>query len=431
MRTSRFYFSLRRPCTRQNIIPQWHSPRQYSIQSQEEEIARLPDIDPGALSITKSTTPKQVLPPETLIFGRNFTGKHATTFPQVKTALCANTIEPTDHMLSIEWTASQGWLSPRITPYQNLSLDPATCVFHYAFECFEGLKAYKNSEGQIRLFRPEKNMARLNRSSARIALPNFSGKAFINLISEFVSMEERFIPAARGYSLYLRPTMIGTQRTLGIGPPGSALLYLIASPVGPYYPTGFRAVSLEATDYAVRAWPRGVGDMKIGANYAPCMLPQIQAAKRGFHQNLWLFGEEEFVTEVGTMNFFVAVLDKDTGKKTLMTAPLDGTILEGVTRDSVLDLARERLTPEGWKVEERKFTMPELASAADEGRLLEAFGTGTAAVVSPVRKVSWRGRLVECGLREDQEAGDVARRMKAWIEGIQFGDEEHPWGWKI
>lgn len=334
-------------------------------------------------------------------------------------------------MLSIEWTASQGWLAPRITPYQNLTLDPATCVFHYAFECFEGMKAYKNSEGQIRLFRPDKNMARFNRSSARIALPTFTGKAFLDLVSKFVVTEERFIPAARGYSLYLRPTMIGTQRTLGVGPPGSALLYMIASPVGPYYPTGFRAVSLEATDYAVRAWPGGVGDMKIGANYAPCMVPQLQAAKRGFHQNLWLFGEEQYVTEVGTMNFFAAIQDKETGKKKLMTAPLDGTILEGVTRDSVLDLARQRLQPEGWEVEERKFTMGELATAADEGRLIEAFGAGTAAVVSPVRKISWNGRLVECGLREDQEAGDVAKRMKAWIEGIQYGDEDHPWGWKL
>lgn len=171
--------------------------------------------------------------------------------------------------------------------------------------------------------------------------------------------------------------------------------------------------------------------MKLGANYAPCILPQKQAAKRGFHQNLWLFGEEEFVTEVGAMNFFVAVQDKETGKKKLMTAPLDGTILEGVIRDSVLDLARERLEPEGWEVEERKFTMSELASAAEDGRLIEAFGTGTAAVVSPVRNIGWNGRLVECGLKEDQEAGDVTKRMKAWIEGIQYGDEEHPWSWKI
>lgn len=334
-------------------------------------------------------------------------------------------------MLSIEWTAQEGWLAPRITPYQNLSLDPATCVFHYAFCCFEGMKAYKNPEGQIRLFRPDKNMARLNMSSARIALPTFSSKAFIELISKFVAMEERFIPAARGYSLYLRPNMIGTQRTLGVGPPGSALLYMIASPVGPYYRTGFRAVSLEATEYAVRAWPGGVGDLKLGANYAPCIVPQLQAAKRGFNQNLWLFGEEKFVTEAGTMNFFAAIRDKETGKKTLMTPPLDGTILEGIIRDSVLDLARERLKPEGWEVVERKFTMAELSNAADEGRLIEAFGTGTAAVVSPVRKISWDGRLVECGLKEDQEAGDVARRMKAWIEDIQYGVEEHPWSWKM
>ena len=335
-------------------------------------------------------------------------------------------------MLSIEWTATDGWLAPRITPYQNLSLDPATCVFHYAFECFEGMKAYKNSEGHLRLFRPDKNMARMNRSSARIALPNFSPGAMIDLISKFCTMEERFVPGARGYSLYLRPTMIGTQRTLGIGPPGSALLYMIASPVGPYYPTGFKAVSLEATDYAVRAWPGGVGDKKLGANYAPCILPQLQAAKRGFHQNLWLFGEEEYVTEVGTMNFFAAIIHPRTGKKTLMTAPLDGTILEGVTRDSVLDLARERLIPEGWDVREEKFTMRDLGDAADEGRLMEAFGAGTAAVVSPIRKISWKGRLVECGLKEGQEAGEVTKRMKAWIEGIQYGDEEnHPWSLRI
>jgi len=337
----------------------------------------------------------------------------------------------TDHMLSIEWTASQGWLPPRITPYQNLSLDPATCVFHYAFECFEGMKAYKNEEGKIRLFRPDKNMARLNKSSARITLPTFDGEKLIELISKFVSMDHRFIPATRGYSLYLRPTMIGTQRTLGVGPPGSALLYVIASPVGPYYPTGFKAVSLEATDYAVRAWPGGVGDKKLGANYAPCILPQLQAASRGFHQNLWLFGEEEYVTEVGTMNFFAAVKNKGTGKPELLTAPLDGTILEGVTRDSVLALARERLQPEGWTITERKFSVAELAEAADEGRLIEAFGAGTAAVVSPVRKISWKGRLIDCGLKEGEEAGEIALRMKSWIEGIQYGDEEHPWSYKI
>jgi branched-chain amino acid aminotransferase len=293
------------------------------------------------------------------------------------------------------------------------------------------MKAYKDSKGQVRLFRPMKNMERMNKSSARIALPTFDGAAMIQMIAKFAAMEERFIPSARGYSLYLRPTMIGTQRTLGVGPPGSALLYVIASPVGPYYPTGFKAVSLEATDYAVRAWPGGVGDKKLGANYAPCIVPQLEAAKRGFHQNLWLFGDEEFITEVGTMNMFVAIKNKETGQNELITAPLDGTILEGVTRDSVLSLAREKLAPEGWIISERKYTMQELADAAKEGRLIEAFGAGTAAVVSPVRNISWKGNLVECGLRPDQEAGEIAQKMKDWIEARQYGDEEHEWSYVV
>lgn len=332
-------------------------------------------------------------------------------------------------MLTVEWNKNDGWQSPKIVPYQNLSLDPATCVFHYAFECFEGMKAYKDSKGQIRLFRPDKNMERLNKSSARIALPTFEPTSMIELISKFAQLEAKQIPDKRGFSLYLRPTMIGTQATLGVGPPGSALLYVIASPVGPYYPTGFKAVSLEATDYAVRAWPGGVGDKKLGANYAPCIVPQQQAAARGFQQNLWLFGEEEYVTEVGTMNMFAAIKDKETGQKELVTAPLDGTILEGVTRDSVLALARERLAPEGWKISERKYTMKELAEAAKDGRLIEAFGAGTAAIVSPIRNISWKGEMVSCGLKESEESGEIALRMKGWIEGIQYGDEAHEWSY--
>lgn len=334
-------------------------------------------------------------------------------------------------MLSVEWTATSGWLAPKITPYQNLSLDPATCVFHYAFECFEGMKAYKDAKGQARLFRPDKNMARLNISSSSIALPTFDGTAFTQLLAKFVALEERFIPSIRGYSLYLRPTMIGTQRTLGIGPPGSALLYVIASPVGPYFPTGFKAVNLQATDYAVRAWPGGAGDKKLGANYAPCIVHQLEAAKKGFHQNLWLFGEEEYCTEVGTMNLFAAIKNKETGEKELITAPLDGTILAGVTRDSILALAREKLVPQGWKVSERKFTMPELSAAADEGRLLEVFGSGTAAVISPVRTIGWKGKMVSCGLRDDQEAGEVAADMKDWMEARMYGEDEHEWSYVV
>ncbi|KAH8666345.1 branched-chain-amino-acid aminotransferase [Xylariales sp. PMI_506] len=381
--------------------------RWYSLKPEAASAAKPLDLDPSKLQITKTTSPKTPSEPKTLVFGREFT----------------------DHMLTVEWTEADGWLAPQITPYQNLSLDPATCVFHYAFECFEGMKAYKDKDGNVRLFRPDKNMARLNKSSSRIALPTFSPTGLIDLIAKFAKLEERFIPNERGYSLYLRPTMIGTQKTLGVGAPKSAMLFVIASPVGPYYPTGFKAVSLEATDYAVRAWPGGVGDKKLGANYAPCIVPQLEAASRGFQQNLWLFGEEEYVTEVGTMNMFVAIRNKETGQKELITAPLDGTILEGVTRDSILSLARERLAPEGWAIHERKYTMKELHEASLDGRLLEAFGAGTAAIVSPVRKISWKGELVDCGLSEHEESGEIALRMKGWMESRQYGDENHEWSY--
>ncbi|KAI8944567.1 branched-chain amino acid aminotransferase [Xylaria longipes] len=387
------------------VLPAAARSRWYSIQPEAASTAKPLDIDPSKLVIHKTKEPKALNDPSTLVFGRNFT----------------------DHMLTIEWTQTDGWRTPTIQPYQNLSLDPATCVFHYGFECFEGMKAYRDSKGAVRLFRPDKNMARFNKSAARIALPTFSPTALTELIARFATLEQRFIPEQRGYSLYLRPTMIGTQRTLGVGPPGSALLFVIASPVGPYYPTGFKAVALEATDYAVRAWPGGVGDKKLGANYAPCVLPQLEAASRGFQQNLWLFGEEQYVTEVGTMNLFVALRDKETGQKELLTAPLDGTILEGVTRDSILSLAREKLVPEGWRVSERKITMAALAEASAEGRLLEVFGAGTAAIVSPVRTISWKGQPVDCGLAEHEESGEIALRMKAWMEARQYGDEEHEW----
>lgn len=221
--------------------------------------------------------------------------------------------------------------------------------------------------------------------------------------------------------------MIGTQPTLGVGAPGSALLYVICCPVGPYYATGFKAVTLEATDYAIRAWPGGVGDKKLGANYAPCIVPQMQAASRGCQQNLWLFGDEQYITEVGTMNIFLAVRNPDTGKKELLTPPLDGTILEGVTRDSILQLARERLVPDGWDVLERKFTMNDVAQASKDGRIIEVFGAGTAAIVSPVRNIMWRGKSVDCGLQIGQEAGPVTQKIKSWMEAIQYGDEKHPW----
>lgn len=330
-------------------------------------------------------------------------------------------------MLTVEWTAENGWGTPEIKPYGTLNLDPASVVFHYGFECFEGLKAYRDDKNKIRIFRPDRNMARMNSSAERICLPNFDSESMIKLISEFVKLEKELIPQKKGFSLYLRPTLIGTDPALGVSTPAKALFYLIASPVGPYYPTGFKAVRLEATDYAVRAWPGGVGNKKLGANYAPCIKPQREAASRGYQQNLWLFGPEGNITEVGTMNVFFVFKDSATGKKELVTAPLDGTILEGITRESVLQLAREKLDPNEWTISERYFNIKEVADRAAKGELVEAFGSGTAAVVSPIKAIGWNGKDIEVPLQEGKEAGALTESVAKWIGDIQYGHVDHPW----
>ncbi|AMD21996.1 HGL344Cp [Eremothecium sinecaudum] len=331
----------------------------------------------------------------------------------------------TDHMLTVEWTSENGWGEPELKPYGPLVLDPSACVFHYGFELFEGLKAYRTPSGKISLFRADKNMERMNKSAARICMPTFDGEELIKLMGKLIELDKDLVPTRKGYSLYLRPTMIGTTYGLGVSAPNRALLFVIASPVGPYFSTGFKAVSLEATDYATRAWPGGVGDKKLGANYAPCILPQKQAAAKGYQQNLWLFGPENNITEVGTMNVFFAFKDSKTGKKELVTAPLDGTILEGVTRDSILTLTRERLDQEEWSIQERYCTIHEVAERASKGELLEAFGCGTAAIVSPIKSIGWKGKNIEVPLLPGNEAGPLAIQVTDWITEIQYGKEEY------
>lgn len=366
------------------------------------QIRHQSSLDASKLVITKTTSPKQKLPNDQLVFGKTFT----------------------DHMLEIEWTMKDGWGVPKISPYHKLSLDPSTVVFHYGFELFEGMKAYRDANNNIRTFRGDKNMERMNKSAARICLPTFDNEELQKLIDKFILLDQDFVPQGSGYSLYLRPTMIGTSESLGVATPDKALLYVIASPVGPYYSTGFKPVSLEATDYAVRAWPGGVGDKKLGANYAPCILPQLQAAKRGYHQNLWLFGDEGYITEVGTMNAFFVFKDNKTGKKELATAPLDGTILEGVTRDSILQLSRERLPKSEWSINERKFTMQEVKDRAEKGELVEAFGAGTAAVVSPINNIGWKGKDIAVPTTLGN-SGELTNQVAEWIKKIQYGQEEY------
>ncbi|KAH3679773.1 hypothetical protein WICMUC_000739 [Wickerhamomyces mucosus] len=369
----------------------------------KDSTSNLSKLDSSKLQITKIKTPKQPLPNDQLKFGQTFT----------------------DHILKIQWNSEKGWGSPSIEPYGPISLDPSACVFHYSFELFEGLKAYRDSKDQIRIFRPNKNMERMNKSADRIVLPTFESDELIKCIAELIKLDKHLIPKDKGYSLYLRPTLIGTTAGLGVGTPTDALLYVITSPVGPYYSTGFKAVKLEATDYAVRAWPGGVGDKKLGANYAPCIKPQLEAASRGYQQNLWLFGEEKYITEVGTMNVFFVFKDSKTGKKELVTAPLDGTILEGVTRDSILELARERLDPNEWVISERYYSIYEVEEKASKGELIEAFGSGTAAVVSPIKEIGFHGKDIQVPLLEGEQFGQLTRDVADWIAKIQYGDEEY------
>lgn len=353
------------------------------------------------LKIRKTSSLKPLVPNEDLLFGRTFT----------------------DHMLVVDHTKEFGWTDPEILPYGKLELDPSATVFHYAFECFEGMKAYRGSDGKLRLFRPDLNMRRLDLSSQRLAMPAIDGEELKKLIGELIKLEQRWIPTEKGFSLYIRPTIIGTQNYIGVTPTESSKLFVITCPVGPYYPTGFKAVSLYATDQFVRAWPGGTGGNKIGANYAPGVVPQIHALDRNCQQNLWLFGPEHRISEVGTMNCFVYLKGED-GVPELVTPPLDGTILPGVTRDSILSLCRS------WgefKVSERPITMAEVEGAVGRGRLIEMFGCGTACIVSPIKEIVYRGRNLAIPLDPSSQAGPLAKRLLETILAIQHGEIPSDW----
>ena len=299
-------------------------------------------------------------------------------------------------------------------------------MFHYGIEAFEGMKAYRDARGRVRLFRPDMNMRRLARSMWTLSLPALDEAGYLECVKRLVLADADWIPDGEGFSLYLRPTVIGTQPTLGVSQSRHCKLFTICCPVGPYYPEGFKPVRLLAEREHVRAWPGGTGDSKLGGNYAPSIRVQALAARAGYSQVLWLFGKEQQVTEVGTMNFFV-LWRNAAGEKELITAPLDGTILPGVTRQSVLDLAR------GWgefAVTEAKFSIHDLTAAVREGRVIEAFGAGTAAVVSPVRQVAYAGVEYDIPLNPAAPgagAGPLTQRVWDTLRDIQYGKTEHPW----
>ncbi|KZS95824.1 branched-chain amino acid aminotransferase II [Sistotremastrum niveocremeum HHB9708] len=371
----------------------------------------LPDIEPARLVFTRNSNPKP--PPESskLVWGRIFT----------------------DHMLMIKWNALSGWADPHILPYGPLSLEPSSSVLHYAQTIFEGLKAYRDEDGKITLFRPDMNMKRMNRSAARIALPGFDGDALQKLIMKLIEIDAHWVPQLPGHSLYIRPTLIGNQPTLGVAPPTDALLFVICSPVGPYYPNGFKPVSLYGTTEFVRAAPGGTGSYKLGVNYAPGIIPQKLAAKQGYAQNLWLWGPDHLLTEVGTMNV-LAVFKKDDGSIELATPPLEDVILPGITRDSVLELARAHASgslsldglPKNFTVTERPISMKEVKAASENGTLVEIFGAGTAAVITTVDRIGYLGEDVIVPVGEDG-LGPVSRVILREITGRQIGKIPSSW----
>ncbi|KAG1817931.1 aminotransferase [Suillus subaureus] len=343
---------------------------------------------PSRLTVTKTRSPKELPPSRSLTFGQTFS----------------------DHMLRIPWTDATGWGTPSIVPFSTINLSPGSTMLHYAQSLFEGMKAYRHADGTVTLFRPGMNMKRMNTSAQRLVLPTFNSNALIECIKALITIDHKWIPNEPGHSLYIRPTLIATNSTLVIAPPKEALLFVITCPVGPYYPQGFKPVPLYGTTEYIRAAPGGIGAYKLAANYGPCVVAQKNAANQGYAQNLC----------------------------ELITPPLDGMILPGVTRDSVLALARNHVSgvkrlqglPDTIKVSERPINMGEIIQSSKEGRLVELFGTGTAAVISPVERIGYNGGDVMIPTGEDG-MGPVSRPLWTELVGIQTGAIKSDWNYVV
>ena len=326
----------------------------------------------------------------------------------------------TDHMFIMNYDEGEGWHDPRIVPYAPFELDPAAMVLHYAQEVFEGLKAYRSPNGEILLFRPDKNMERLNRSNDRLCIPQIDEAFAVEAIKTLVRVDEDWIPHAEGTSLYIRPFIFATDAHVGVHPAHHLIFSIILSPVGAYYPEGLNPVKIYVEDQFVRAVKGGVGFTKTGGNYATSLKAQDIAEKLGYTQVLWLDGvERKYVEEVGTMNVFF-VLDGEVVTPSLET----GSILSGITRMSCVDILKEW----GYNVSERRISVDELVKAYDEGRLLEAFGSGTAAVISPIGELRVGDKIMEIN---HGEIGDLSQKLYDELTGIQWGKRPDKFGWTV
>jgi branched-chain amino acid aminotransferase len=322
-----------------------------------------------------------------------------------------------DHMFLMDYKSDTGWHNARILPYGNFSLDPASACLHYGQAIFEGLKAYRGKDDKIRLFRAGENMNRLNHSAWRMCMPQVDKDELLQAIKTLIQIEKRWVPKAKGTSLYVRPFMIATEAFLGVRPAREYLLSVILSPVGAYYAEGFSPVKIFVTDKYVRAVSGGVGEAKTAGNYAASLMASEKAKELGFTQVLWLdAAERRYIEEVGTMNIFFLLEDA------LVTPELSGSILPGITRDSVLRLAR------GWglRVEERPITINEVLEKVKNKALKECFGTGTAAVISPVGDLYYKGENYSIN---GGKTGDLAQRLFDEITGLQYGERKDAYGW--
>ncbi len=325
----------------------------------------------------------------------------------------------TDHMFTMSYESGRGWHDPAVRPYEDLILDPAAMCLHYGQLIFEGMKAYRGARGEIYLFRPMENIKRMNESAKRLCMPTLDPEIFLEGLQKLVLLEKDWIPKSSGASLYIRPTMIATEAALGVHPADAYLFYIIVGPVGAYYPEGFSPTKIYVVEEYVRSTPGGIGYCKAAGNYAASLMASAMAIEKGYTQVLWLDAiSRKYVEEVGTSNIFFAIDGE------LITPPLAGTILPGVTRDSVLRIARAW----GLRVAERRLSMDEILAACKNGTMQEAFASGTAAIVSPIGQICYQDK--EYAINEGR-TGALTEKLYNEILQIQYGEKEDPFGWRL
>lgn len=325
----------------------------------------------------------------------------------------------TDHMFVMNYTEGKGWHDPRIVPYGEISIEPSAMVFHYGQSMFEGMKAYRGKDDTIYLFRPDMNAKRANQSNQRLCIPEIPEELFVEAVKAVVDVDRDWVPSDPGTSLYIRPFVIATDAFLGVAPSKTYLFMVILSPSGAYYESGLEPVGIWIEDEYVRAVKGGMGFAKTGGNYAASLIAQVKAHDSGYSQVLWLDGvERKYIEEVGAMN----ICFKISGK--VVTPMLNGSILPGITRNSILQVCRDW----GYEVEERRISVDELVAAAKDGTLEEVFGTGTAAVVSPVNKLRYEDDVMNIG---DGSIGELTQKLYDELTGIQWGEREDTRGWRV